>query len=383
MTALHGRASRREFIRAAAVAGGMVAAGCSPTAQPAPAAPGAAAPAKSAFQEDWDKLVAAAKSEGKVVVNTTAGVGYRRWLDAFERAFPGVPVDHQQVNAALDLIPRMDNERKAGLYSWDVLITAGPIAFGRLRPAGMLDPVGPLLIHPEATGDQGWRGGFDAGWLEKEKKWGYAFMEKVLLMAVNTDLVKDGEIKTVQDLLDPKWKGKMILDDVRGGFTFGFMNSVRLLRGDDTVKRIIVDQEPTFSKDYRQINEAMVRGRYAISNAVQKSVLQQFLEQGLGKNIKFLDVVDLSYITLFDALWVVNKAPHPNATKLFANWVLTKQGQEAYVKNIEQNSRRADVPVYDQLELPKPNQKYIRLGPEDSIPDVVKTQEYLVKLVGG
>lgn len=367
---------------AVTAAGGLAAAACAPAATP-PAAQAPVPAGPAGFQQEWDKLAAAARAEGKVVVNTTVGVGYRKWLDAFERDFPGVAVDHQQVNAALDLIPRMENERKAGLYAWDVLITAGPIAFGRLRPAGMIDPVGPMLMHPEAMADPGWRGGFDAGWLDKEKKWGYAFMEKVLLMAVNADMVKDGEIKTVQDLLDPKWKGRMLLDDVRGGFTFGFMNSVRLLKGEETVKRIIVDQEPTFNKDYRQINEAMVRGRYAISNAVQKAVLQQFLEQGLGKNVKFLDVADLSYITLFDALWAVNKAPHPNATKLFANWVLTKPGQDAYVKNVEQNSRRSDVPVYDPLELPKPNQKYIRLGPEDSIAEVVKTQEYLIKLVAG
>ena len=263
------------------------------------------------------------------------------------------------------------------MYEWDVLITASTIALPRLRPEGVLDPLKPVLFHPDVLADNAWQGGFEAGWLDNTKNLGYAISETVLLMAVNTDLVKEGEIRTVKDLLDPKWKGKAIYQDVRSGLTFAVMTAVRVGQGEDVLRRLIVDQEPAFSRDVRQIVEAMVRGRYAFSNSVTKPVLQQFLDEGQGKNIRFIDIPDMSYITNANALWIVNRAPHPSAARLLANWVPTKAGQEAFSRFVESNTRRSDVPPYDQLAVPKPGQRYLRVGPEDNLPELDKTQRLL------
>jgi iron(III) transport system substrate-binding protein len=326
-------------------------------------------------------LLAAAKKEGKVALTTQTGVGYRRWIEVFEKSFPDIEVQQKQVNI-FTFVPQVVGERKAGIYEHDIMITAGPVSFGQLVPEGVMAPVRPLIFRPDVIGDQYWRNGYEFGWLDNQKQLAYAFMERVLMPAINTDLVKPGEIKTVQDLLDPKWKGKILWEDVRQGSTFGMMNATRLRLGDETVKKLIVDQEPAFSRDKRQLVEAAVRGRYAVIGGVTKPELQAFLDQGLGKNVKFVDIPDLAYVTHADSLWYVNRAPHPSAAKLFANWVLTKEGQDAYSKGTEQNSRRTDVAVYDQEEVPKPSQHYVRIGPEDTVAEVTKTQKLLADLAG-
>ena len=197
----------------------------------------------------------------------------------------------------------------------------------QLKPEGALAPIRPLFVRPDVTDDKVWRGGFEAGFADADKKLGFSFMERVLPIVVNTDLVKEGEIKTVQDLLDPKWKGKILWGDVRDGATFGQMTPVRLKHGDEVVKRLLVDQQPTFSRDIRQMMEFTIRGKFAITNSNNRSFYQEFIQAGVGKNLKFLDIPDLSYLTLSDGLWLLDKAPHPNAAKVFINWALTREGQ--------------------------------------------------------
>src|SRR5215212_2154735 len=116
-----GKVSRREFVHwLGAASTGLMVAACSsaapaaptsapkaaapaaaPTTAPAAAAPasGAAAPPANDAMAAWDALVAAAKKEGKVVVNTFPGTGYRQALTVFEEKFPGITVEHTNMIA--------------------------------------------------------------------------------------------------------------------------------------------------------------------------------------------------------------------------------------------------------------------------------------------
>src|SRR5574341_1358158 len=62
---------------------------------------------------------AAARKEGKVAVNTFTGQGYGRVLKLFAQAYPDIKVDHTNLEP-VDFSPRVINERKAGVYTWDV-----------------------------------------------------------------------------------------------------------------------------------------------------------------------------------------------------------------------------------------------------------------------
>ncbi len=129
--------------------------------------------------------------------------------------------------------------------------------------------------------------------------------------------------------------------------------------------------------DPRQLMEGLIRGRYAIAaTGALKPNLREFLDQNLGKNVKFVEVPGLMYSNMY-SLWHLDRAPHPMASKLFVNWFLSKDAQAIYAPNAERNSRRTDVTPVDPEGLPKPGQPFYTIGPESSLSDVKAARELL------
>ncbi len=121
------RMSRRQLMRAVLV--GVAAS----LARPAAAAN---------VPPEWPQVLAAAKKEGKVVVNTFPGDGYKRALKAFTQAYPDIKLEHTGLHSQ-DFAPRIMQERQANLFTWDVATIPTSTALQVLRPAGVWDPVRP------------------------------------------------------------------------------------------------------------------------------------------------------------------------------------------------------------------------------------------------
>src|SRR5947207_2808889 len=117
--------------------------------------------ASAATTPEWEQTVAAARKEGKVAINTFTGQGYGRVLKLFAQAYPDIKVDHTNLEP-VEFSPRIINERKAGVYTWDVATMPMTTALQVLKPAGVWDPIRPAIILPEAKSDASWRGGFEA-----------------------------------------------------------------------------------------------------------------------------------------------------------------------------------------------------------------------------
>lgn len=353
---------RRDVLRAIAL-GGLAALG----------GPGRAL----ASTPEWQQLVAAAKKEGKVTVNTFPGDGYKRALSAFTQAYPDIKLEHTGLHSQ-DFAPRILRERQASIFTWDVATIPTSTALQVLRPAGVWDPIRPAIVLPEARDDAGWDGGFERGFAAvKDRALTYGFVAaRAAGIAVNTDLVKDAPIRSLTDLLDPRWKGKLLLPDVRVmGDAFWPMTGARLTLGDDVIKRLYVDQEPVLSRDTRQIAEFMVRGRYPIALAVNPLLLGQFQKQGLGKNVKLMHLPELDVVSFSSTVWLVNRAPHPNAARLFVNWLLTKDAQTHWAREVEQNSRRAGIEPGNPHLLPPKGARLFQVDAEENLPEVIKTQD--------
>ena len=116
-----------------------------------PARAGAAAASRP---PEWPQLVAAAKKEGKVVVNTFPGDGYKRALKAFTQAYPDIKLEHTGLHSQ-DFAPRILQERQANLFTWDVATIPTSTALQVLRPAGR---VGSGAPGHRAAGGEGRRG---------------------------------------------------------------------------------------------------------------------------------------------------------------------------------------------------------------------------------
>jgi iron(III) transport system substrate-binding protein len=326
---------------------------------------------------EWQQLVAAAKKEGKVVVNTFPGDGYKRALKAFTQVYSDIKLEHTGLHSQ-NFAPRILQERQAGVFTWDVATIPTSTALQVLRPAGVWDPVRPAIVLAEVKDDAVWDGGFDRGFaVVKDRALTYGFVaNRGAGIAVNTDLVKDTRIKSLTDLLDARWKGKLLLPDVRVmGDAFWPMTSARLNLGDDIIKRLFVDQEPVLSRDTRQIAEFMVRGRYPIALGVNPVLLAQYQTQGVGKNLKLVHVADMDIVSFSSTLWLVNRAPHPSAAKLFVNWLLTREAQAHWAREVEQNSRRIGIEPGNPHLLPPKGARLFQVDAEENLPEVVKTQD--------
>ena len=161
------------------------------------------------------------------------------------------------------------------------------------------------------------------------------------------------------------------------GDSFWSMTSARLNLGDDIIKKLFVDQEPALSRDTRQIAEFMVRGRYPIALGVNPLLLSQFQKQGLGKNLKTLHFPEMdTYNSSSSVVWLLNRAPHPSAAKVFINWLLTKDAQVVVgPRGRDQQPaprRRAGQPA--SIAVPR-GAKLLQVDAEENLAEVVKTQD--------
>ncbi len=329
------------------------------------------------WQNEWNRTVAAGTKEGKVVIYTTAIPATRTSVaDVFKKRY-NITVEYI-VGRGSELLPKLTQERKAGLYLADLYIAGATTQVNDMKPRGMLDPLKPLLILPEVTDPKGWWAG-RLYFCDKEAQYALGFsLYAVGSMAQNTDLVKPQEIKSYKDFLNPKWKGKLVLGDptVPGSGLRLFSTVGGYIMGMDYMREL-AKQEPLITRDQRQATEWVARGKYPIVIGIVQEVIESFKKVG----------APLNYISPSEGTWLssspgvislINKSAHPNAAKVFLNWLLTKEGQTVYSRASGIQSARVDVPT-DHLDadwLRDPAAKY--LFADDA--DVLSREEEFTKL---
>src|SRR5947208_1113412 len=75
------------------------------------------------------------------------------------------------------------------------------------------------------------------------------------------------------------------------------------------------------------------------------------------------------------AVWLLNRAPHPNAAKVFVNWLLTKEAQAAWARELQTNSRFVGVEPGDPHTIVPPGLNLLQIDSEELLPELVKTPE--------
>lgn len=320
-----------------------------------------AASAQGNADQQWNGWVAAAKKEGAVSVLVPAGQSYRDSVEGFAKAYPDIKLT---VTAELirDSLPRIQREREAGIYSTDVIIGAVTPVYNAWIPKGVLADLRSALILPEAIDDSKWLCGYAWGWNDKGKKYTFAFTAvSPSDVYVNRDLVPEKDLPargaSFDQLLDPKWAGKISWQDPRAsGQGQSIAGMILMTHGETFLRDLIVKQKPVFTLDLRQQADWIIRGRYAIAMGLDDTVLGDMQAAGLGKNIQPVYFKEITAMTpQYGVLAMFDRAPHPNAAKVFANWMLTQKAQEEYHRSIRSNSRRTDVaPIRESL-LPPPN----------------------------
>jgi len=324
------------------------------------------ATAKPAWQQDWQKTLAAAKQEGAVRIYAVIGPAQQEAIKKGFMAAHGINIEFLS-GRGRDLRARILTERQTGLHLADIYWDAAPSMLRELKPVGAIDPMKPLLVLPEVVDPLVWYGGRHL-YADKEERCAIALCYfPNLSVVVNTNLVKPEDIKTNSDLLNPKWKGKIVLyDPTIGGPGMVWFSLVSKALGDEFMEKF-AKQEPVISRDPRQMVEWVVRRKYSILVAAHHAAVGEFLKAGAP--IRFFLPNDVSYAGMgTTVLALINKAPHPNAAKVFLNWILTKDGLTICSKAFMLQSTRLDVPTdhLNSTSLRQPGVVYINSENEEA-----------------
>jgi ABC-type Fe3+ transport system substrate-binding protein len=305
-----------------------------------------------ASKADWDKTVEAAKKEGQLVLYGSAD--YEKLFAEFNKRHPEIKIIGVFGRGA-DVAKRLMAERRAEKYLGDLYVNGMTTGYNVFYKAKALDPIPPLLVLPEVTDTSKWWQG-KHHYVDPERQYLLNMNgETRIVVGYNTKLVNPAEIKSYWDLLNPKWKGKIVAYDPSlggAGDAMRFFYHQKSL-GQEFIKRILTETDIVISSDTRQMGDWLAGGKFALSIFGPISRMDLDLMQIQGLPVSWFDPEHLkegAYITAGSGgVALVNKAPHPNAAKVGLNWVLSREGQIAYQRiftegNDGPDSLRIDIP---------------------------------------
>ena len=297
---------------------------------------------KPGGKTEWNITVELAKKEGKVVVSIPASTELRKLIEeAFAQRFSAIELELVPARGTA-IITRIANEAKAGVRNFDIHIGGSNSVVSGLLAEGILEPFEPYLILPEVKEPKQWWGGHM--WVDRARRYIYSFQAYLTeSMWRNETLAKAEEFRSYDDLLNPKWRGKIgILDPRTPGAGDSNWAYIWLVKGEDYLKKLVA-QNLMVGRDQRLLGESLAKGKVAVVIGLTYYSLLPFVTAGLP--VKPLSQLkEGTYGTGGSGnVAVIKNPPHPNATKVFINWLLTKEGQEITTKALGQATRRLDV----------------------------------------
>jgi ABC-type Fe3+ transport system substrate-binding protein len=292
-----------------------------------------AAEPKSGWQAEWDKTVKAAEEEGALVIYMTQAFE-PVFREAFQKKYPKIKVT-RVTGRGFELSQRVMNERRADKYVIDLYISGNISPLTVFHRAKILEPIKPLLLLPEVVDTSGWYEGkhhYD----DPENRYIFVFegTPRSGEITYNTKLINPAEIKSYWDLLNPKWKGKIVSVDP---LVSGPINAAQIFfykhpdLGPEFLRRFHANTDMTVLRSNEQLLDWLSTGKYSFGIGARD--VDTAMMQGLPLN-QFLpgSLKEGSSVTAYNGtLSFFNRAPNPNAAKVAVNWLLSREGQTAWL----------------------------------------------------
>ena len=312
-----------------------------------------AAEAKPAWQAQWEKTVEGAKKEGKLSLYIYDGEDILATVARlFQKKYPEIDIVTTP-GRGNTLAPRVMAERRAGKYLVDVYMAGVTTAYDVFYRAKILDSVRAALILPEVVDESKWWSG-QHQYVDPEKRYIFVYVGNVnQYISYNTKLVQPGEIRSYWDFLQPKWKGKILSRDpkISGSQRIGLrMIYYSPELGAEFIRRLYGETDITITQEMRQATDWLAAGKFAICffcseipKAKMQSVPVDEFDSAQWKEVRAISTGNQGSVVL------PTQQPHPNAARLFVNWLLSREGQMAFQRaaNTPTNSEesmRSDIP---------------------------------------
>lgn len=295
------------------------------------------------------KLAAAAKKEGALTLYTTIA---EKDLPALIRPFEekyGVKVTVWRAGTD-KVLQRAVQEARAGRHEVDAVHFGSP-EMEALAREKILAPVD-SPVHRDLV----------AGSVPPHKQWAATILS-VWVQAYNTNAVKKSELpKTYQDLLDPRWKGKLGIEMKNDDW---FATVVQQMGGEKEglafFRKLVETNGISPRKGHTLLNNMVVSGEVPMALTVYNYMPQQAKEKGAPIDWFAIEPA----IARSNAIGVAAKAKHPNAALLFYDYLLGPEGQKAFVS-------MDYVPTNSKVESPLKGIKVVQTDPVRSLDEAEK-----------
>lgn len=291
---------------------------------------------------EWEQLIERAKKEGELTIIGQAQTNREVVVKEFEKKY-GIKVKYTGMRPS-EATPKVIAEQRQGKYLTDIMMEATQQLALDLYPIGASEDIRNYIVSSDIKDDNTWYNGYDTGYQMAENSGQYVFgVMDFPRVYVNNDVIPEGSFTSLDDLLDPKWKGKIIIHNFsRHAQGNSAMTALHMSEGREYINKLM-EQDPMIVDDVRQMVEWFAVGKYPIVVGADTTTLKNFEKQGV---ITKVGIIRPEIATVLHPLGigVLKNPPHPNAAKLFVNWFLSKEGQNAFVSITTQyQSRRKDV----------------------------------------
>ncbi len=295
------------------------------------------------WKAEWEMTLRKAREEGEVAVAGGPIVSaLRNSVKLFKEKFG---IDLLITTARGNVVTtKIMEERRSGHYLQDVMITGQNSMVDPLKPAGAFDPLEPFLVLPEVVDQKLWYDG-QFNWADEGRFIFNFALYPIHMVFINTDLVKTGEIRSYNDLLNPKWKDKILINDptIAGIANQSFNSMVYNSFVDQDFFRKLAAQKNMMTRDEDLQAAWLAKGKYPLALWPTTSAVAKFIDAGAPVR-PISDMKEGSAAgSAGSGLAVFNKAPHPHAAKVFVNWFLSSEGQAINQKSVRKQTRRIDV----------------------------------------
>ncbi len=321
------------------------------------------APAAFAQGADWQQILDKAKTQKLVIINQ-GSPAYDATIDAFSKKF-GIKVDATVARPSA-VVARVQTEQKNGLFLADVWWSITGQMTSIAGPAGMLEPFENFLVLPEVKDAANWR---HADYMYGDaKRMVFTHTHEVNRATYRNSAVLPGvKVDTYDALMNPQLKGKIVVRDSSlpnaGSYALA---PIYKEKGADFLLKFLKTQEPRIYENPEQLDTALIRGAAALAIGGQTTSFAQCKTDGGCKTIEEVD----GFLTAVSrGLGVFKNAPNPEATKVFVNWVLSKEGQETFVREWAKVNPSAAVSMRKDV-APAP-------GHEKDLPDFANAAKYV------
>ncbi len=275
------------------------------------------------------RLIDGAKREGQVTIYTSAqSIDLGPVVEAFEKKY-GITASVWRAGSEA-VLNRALQENRAGRYTVDVIETNGPELESLHREQILRlvkSPHHADLIAPAIRPHGEWVG----------------TRLNVFVQAYNTNLVKKEELpKTWEDLLDPKWKGRLGIEQEDSDWLAGVFGEIGEEKGRQLFKNIVATNGMSTRKGHTLLTQLVVSGEVPLALTVYNYKAQQL--KAAGAPIDWFTIGNA--IARPNGVGVVRTAPHPHAALLFYDFELSEEGQRIIaMRDFVPTRRTIDTPL--------------------------------------